>query len=95
MSSHVGEVLAALGTCFDSLGVRWYLFCAQAAIFHGVARLTADVDVTVFPQPHSTSRLASVMLASKATTVPRLGHYGHGSRMDPEEAYRRLSRARA
>ena len=33
-------------------------------------------------------------LASKAT-VPRLGHYGHGSRMDPEEAYRRLSRARA
>ena len=26
MSSHIGEVLAALGTCFDSLGVRWYLF---------------------------------------------------------------------
>lgn len=24
MSSHIGEVLAALGTCFDSLGVRWY-----------------------------------------------------------------------
>ncbi len=64
MSSHVGEVLAALGTCFDSLGVRWYLFGAQAAIFHGVARLTADVDVTVLPEPHSTGRLASVMEAN-------------------------------
>ena len=54
MSSHIGEVLATLGTCFDSLGVRWYLFGAQAAIFHGVARLTADVDVTVLPELHST-----------------------------------------
>ena len=68
------------------MSVRW----SQRAI--GVVPLTADVDVTVFPEPHSTSRLASVMLASKAT-IPRLGHYGHGSRMDPEEAYRRLSRA--
>ena len=64
MSSQIGEVLAALGTCFDSLGVRWYLFGAQAAIFHGVARLTADVDVTVLPEPHSTGRLASVMEAN-------------------------------
>ena len=64
MSSHIGEVLAALGTCFDSLGVRWYLFGAQAAIFHGVARLTADVDVTVLPEPHSTGRLASAMEAN-------------------------------
>ena len=64
MSSHIGEVLAALGTCFDSLGVRWYLFGAQAAIFHGVARLTADVDVTVLPEPHSTGRLASMMEAN-------------------------------
>ena len=64
MSSHIGDVLAALGTCFDSLGVRWYLFGAQAAIFHGVARLTADVDVTVLPELHSTGRLASVMEAN-------------------------------
>ena len=64
MSSHIGEVLAALGTCFDSLGVRWYLFGAQAAIFHGVARLTADIDVTVLPELHSTGRLASVMEAN-------------------------------
>lgn len=64
MSSPIGEVLAALGTCFDSLGVRWYLFGAQAAIFHGVARLTADVDVTVLPELHSTAKLASVMEAN-------------------------------
>ena len=64
MSSPIGEVLAALGTCFDSLGVRWYLFGAQAAIFHGVARLTADVDVTVLPGLHSTGRLVSVMEAN-------------------------------
>ena len=64
MSSHIGEVLAALGTCFDSLDVRWYLFGAQAAIFHGVARLTADVDVTVLPGLHSTGRLVSVMEAN-------------------------------
>ena len=64
MSSPIGEVLAALGTCFDSLGVRWYLFGAQAAIFHGVARLTADVDVTVLPEPHSTGRLARAMEAN-------------------------------
>ena len=44
MPSPVAEVLAALVACFHSLGVRWYLFGAQAAIYHGVARLTADVD---------------------------------------------------
>ena len=40
MPSPIGEVLAALVACFDSLGVRWYLFGAQAAIYHGVVRLT-------------------------------------------------------
>jgi len=30
-----------------ALGLRWYLFGAQAAIVHGSARLTADVDITV------------------------------------------------
>ena len=46
MPSPIGDVLAELRACFDSLGVRWYLFGAQAAIHHGVARLAADVDVT-------------------------------------------------
>ncbi|MXY17385.1 MAG: hypothetical protein F4Y57_10435 [Acidobacteria bacterium] len=54
-------MLAALAASFDSLGVRWYLFGAQAAILHGVARLTADVDVTVRHTPHSIPTLIEAM----------------------------------
>jgi uncharacterized nucleotidyltransferase DUF6036 len=45
--SPVVELLAALDVPLRRLGLRWYLFGAQAAILHGAARLTADVDVTV------------------------------------------------
>ena len=45
--SPVANLLADLGRAFDARGFRWYLFGAQAAIVYGVARLTADVDVTV------------------------------------------------
>jgi hypothetical protein len=44
--SPVADLLADLGRAFDALGIPWYLFGAQAAIVYGVARLTADVDVT-------------------------------------------------
>lgn len=64
MPSPIAEVLAALAACFHSLGVRWYLFGAQAAIHHGVARLTADVDVTILPEPHSTPELVSALQAN-------------------------------
>jgi Nucleotidyltransferase of unknown function (DUF6036) len=37
-----------------SVDARWYLFDAQAAIVYGVARLTADVDVTVRPTTEAT-----------------------------------------
>jgi len=47
MRSPVGELLADLAAALDGAGIAWYLFGAQAAILHGVARLTADVDVTV------------------------------------------------
>ncbi|MEW6321204.1 MAG: nucleotidyltransferase [Acidobacteriota bacterium] len=46
MRSPVAELLADLGRGFAAAGIRWYLFGAQAAIVYGVARLTADVDVT-------------------------------------------------
>jgi hypothetical protein len=49
MRSPVAELLADLARAFDTLGLGWYLFGAQAAIVYGVARLTADVDVTVGP----------------------------------------------
>ncbi len=43
----VADLLAELQRAFAALGVRWFLFGAQAAILYGVARLSADVDVTV------------------------------------------------
>jgi hypothetical protein len=45
--SPLAELLGDLARALAQLGARWYLFGAQASIFHGVARLTADVDVTV------------------------------------------------
>lgn len=46
-SSPVADLLAALGATLGELGLRWYLFGGQAALIHGAARLTADVDATV------------------------------------------------
>ena len=43
----VAELLADLQRVFAALGLRWFLFGAQAAILYGVARLSADVDITV------------------------------------------------
>jgi Nucleotidyl transferase of unknown function (DUF2204) len=45
--SPVADLLADLAAALETLGIPWYLFGAQAAIVYGVARLTADVDVTV------------------------------------------------
>ena len=53
MRSPVAELLADVGRAFDAMGVDWYLFGAQAAIVYGVARLTADVDVTARPPDNS------------------------------------------
>jgi hypothetical protein len=47
MRSPVAELLTDLATALDGARIDWYLFGAQAAILHGAARLTADVDVTV------------------------------------------------
>lgn len=44
--SPVADLLADLSRAFVALDMPWYLFGAQAAILYGVARLTADVDVT-------------------------------------------------
>lgn len=51
MRSPVAELLADLSRGFADAGIRWYLFGAQAAIVYGVARLTADVDVTASVPP--------------------------------------------
>jgi hypothetical protein len=46
MRSPVADLLADLAAAFAAVNVEWFLFGAQAAIAYGVARLTADVDVT-------------------------------------------------
>lgn len=46
MRSPVADLLADLATALAAVRVEWFLFGAQAAILYGVARLTADVDVT-------------------------------------------------
>lgn len=62
MPSPVGELLADLAAAFHQRRVDWYLFGAQAAILHGAARLTADVDVTVrLPQTTSKEELAGLV----------------------------------
>jgi len=57
MPSPVVELLAALDSGLRSLGIRWYLFGAQAAIVHGAARLTADVDATIDAGEHSMTQV--------------------------------------
>ncbi len=41
------EVYASLLRALGHLQVRWYIFGAQAAILHGAARFTEDIDITV------------------------------------------------
>lgn len=56
MESPVVDLLADLAAALDGAGVPWFLFGAQAAILHGAARLTADVDVTVRLPPALTNQ---------------------------------------
>ncbi len=46
-SSSIAETLRALRETFEGLGLRWYVFGAQAAIVHGSSRVTEDIDVTL------------------------------------------------
>jgi hypothetical protein len=59
--SELADTLRSLHASFDDLQLRWYVFGAQAAILHGVARATADIDVTVDPAARSTSEIAAAL----------------------------------
>jgi hypothetical protein len=61
MPSPVAELLAAFDAACGRIGVRWYLFGAQAALIHGAARLTGDVDVTVELGTFSATTFVSVL----------------------------------
>ncbi len=62
-ASPIAELLDAARAAFEPLGIRWYLFGAQAAILYGAARLTADVDITLDAGRHS---IAEVLAALEA-----------------------------
>lgn len=57
MRSLFDDTLAALTPALQRLGIKWYLFGAQAAFLYGVRRLTADIDVTVHLGDHTTQEL--------------------------------------
>ena len=57
MASNLAELFSSLATVFNKSSLRWYVFGAQAAIFYGSARLTADVDVTVLRGEHPLDEL--------------------------------------
>lgn len=61
------DLLAALAAALHSLGARWYLFGAQAALIWGRPRLTADVDVTVRLDPEDPERLVRALEAAGFT----------------------------
>jgi hypothetical protein len=69
--SPFADVLAALARAFERASLRWYLFGAQAAIIHGAARLTADVDVTAHLDGAPPEALVGALLdAGFALRVP-------------------------
>ncbi|MBM4367274.1 MAG: hypothetical protein FJ102_13770 [Deltaproteobacteria bacterium] len=55
--SGLAEILAAIGEETARLGLRWYVFGAQAVAAHGVPRATQDVDVTVMADVPAARRL--------------------------------------
>ncbi len=55
------EVLAGLGEETSRLGLRWYVFGAQAVAAHGVPRATQDVDVTVLADIATARRLIDAL----------------------------------
>jgi len=61
MRSPLAILFADLDTVFAAVSSRWYVFNAQAAIIHGAARLTADVDITVLYAGHDHSDLLKIL----------------------------------
>lgn len=64
MASPDVEVFRCLDAALSPLGVRWYVFGAQAAIIHGAARFTQDIDVTVLLDAVAQTRLVDALTAS-------------------------------
>lgn len=66
------------------MGLRWYLFGAQAAILYGSARLSADVDVTVAPGDRGVTELvAALEAAGFEARMPGVVAFAETSRVLP------------
>lgn len=84
MPSPVVDTLAALASCFTSVGIDWYLFGAQAALLRGSRRLTSDVDVTVFLGQVGAAELIERMTAMGfVLRVPSTGGFIERTRVVP------------
>ncbi len=83
-SAHpVADVLADLGRALDGAGLRWFLFGAQAAILHGVARLSADVDITVELGARPTDDLVESLTRGGFDLLPHDAQFAEATRVMP------------
>ena len=58
-AASVAEHLQAIAAALKPLGIKWYVFGAQAVIAAGAVRVTADIDITT--EDTSVSELRSVL----------------------------------
>lgn len=80
----VADLLAALQGALAALGVRWFLFGAQAAILYGVVRLSADVDVTVdLGKRSATDLVAALAAAGFELRIPDAAGFAEATRVLP------------
>jgi uncharacterized nucleotidyltransferase DUF6036 len=69
----IADLLDALGGVLRRLGVRWYLFGAQAVTIWGRPRMSADVDVTIEVDLARVPELVELMSRAGFTLRVRTG----------------------
>jgi hypothetical protein len=55
---NIAEILGTIAKALKSIGVRWYVFGAQAVVAAGYVRQTADIDITTDDVPVDRLRAA-------------------------------------
>ena len=80
------EAVAAVARALRRQGVGWYLLGAQAVIYWGRPRLSADVDVTVSVPPDRVGELAAALAAEGfRPLVEDVAEFGARTRVLPLE----------
>ncbi|HPH64291.1 MAG TPA: nucleotidyltransferase [Kofleriaceae bacterium] len=74
--------MSSIANVFEETNAAWFVFGAQALAIHGVARATADVDITV--------RLAG----STAQLIAALAKHGFGIHIKPSELHAFIAETR-